>query len=398
MKKASILFVLFIISMIIPAQMSGSTKERLDLPGKTAQYFMDINRDYGIEIITNVNAMIPGNWVASPINGKAKALDEIYYEKTAKAISKALSVYPKNFLDDQLHGISLVSHLEFYGVEYGGTAVYEYRTIILEIKEWSSEKWIIGTIHHELNHLLVYWNDFPESRWKSLNKSGFKYGNGGADAIKNGQSSTTRDEKSLRDGFANQYGKSAYVEDIATIAEFAISDRDDFQKRAMKYPIISNKFSVLKDFYHKLNPDIDDEFWTGINKEDKNDVINIDNVRDSSEALIEDMTGPEIKFYSYLDPYAYKERFSKNDTYIAYYFELDNSKTSYDSVDVRAVYYYPDGSKVGEFMKTYSSKKDNITCSWGFGWKDPGNWISGKYKVELYVNDDFFSNGYFYVR
>jgi hypothetical protein len=416
MRKCLIMVCFISTLLLLYPKSADQAKEKIKITGKSLNNeFAEINRKYGVEIITDVNSMIPDNWISSPINGKASPLAEKYFQKSSEMIVKALSEYPKDFLSGQIHGIALVDHLEFYGVEYGGTAVYEYHTIILEIKDWTSEDWVVSTIHHELNHLLVYWNDFPKAEWSSFNKSGFKYGNGGVDAIKGGQSGTSRSESAFNEGFANQYGKSAFIEDVATITEFAISDRKDFMNRALKYPIIANKFNTLKKFYASLNSYFDDDFWAGKisvdwdnedNKDKKESVTKKDNVRknngnsekNKNESVDENEKG--ILFYSYLKPYVYKRTFTINETYIAYYFELDNKDGQYESVDVRAIYYYPDGSLVGEFTKTYELGKsdDVVKCSWGFGWKDPGKWRTGRYKVEVYVNDDFYSEGYFNVK
>jgi hypothetical protein len=401
MRKFFFVTVYIFLFFFIFAQTPTPTNEKIIVSGKSSNSLSDVYEKYGVEIITDTKKMIPQSWIDSPVNGKAKSLSSDLYDKAAKMIVKALKEYPKDFLLKNLKGIAIVDRLEFYGVEYGGTAAYEYKILILEIKDWSDENWVISTIHHEFNHLLVYWNKFPESVWSSYNKKGFNYGNGGVDAIKNGMSSTDRVESAFRDGFANQYGKSAFVEDVATITEYAIGDRADFQTRALKYPIIFNKFETLKKFYRSLDPYFTDEFWSGkkSNTDTKENTIIKNDTKDNIRSRINDEKETvNISFYSYTDPYNFEKVLTKNETYIAYYFEIDNTGPQYESVDVTATYYYPDGSLLGEFTNTYEPEDDIIKCTWGFGWKSPGNWKNGKYKVILNVNDEYYGTGYFNVK
>jgi hypothetical protein len=394
MKRNKFLFILVIILLIFGVQFNYSQNKESK---EDKEVFSEIYKKYGINIITDTTEMISSDWQASPVNGKAKTLSTKYYEKAYRIIDKALSEYPISFLKKYLKGISICDSLEFYGVSYGGTAEYSKKTVILTVKDYYSLEWAVETIHHEFNHLLVHYNDFPLEEWASYNKNGFKYGNGGAEAIRNGQSSTEKTEASFRNGFVCEYGRSAQVEDIATLTEYALSQKADFHARALNYPIIARKYELLKRFYYNLDKYFDESFWAGkkINKSEEIEVKQKAAAADSS------VIKAEVNFYEYENPDIFSFEFTaRKATYIGYYFKLDSRKIGKKSVEVSTKYFYQDGEIMGEFTKKFTSvpNSNDIECSWGFGWEKAGNWEKGRYKVHLYIDNKFFKETYFVVK
>jgi len=87
----------------------------------------------------------------------------------------------------------------------------------------------------------------------------------------------------------------------------------------------------------------------------------------------------------------YDTRFSKSTSrYI--YWELslkhpreNNSK----SFRVTVVYYYPNGSKMGEVQEWFmiDAGLSESTHSWGYGWSEPGHWSIGEHSVEIVVDE-----------
>lgn len=226
------------------------------------QRFDDILNKYGVEVLTEVVYMIPHTWKGGRINGKGSNLSEGLYDHAADIIEEALSVYPTSFLQKHLKGIGILDTLSFYNTSYGGTAVYAYDYILIVVRSYSYEH-TVGTIHHELNHLLVNKHKFEEEKWSSYNSSTFRYGNGGVEAIMNGQSSTAMTNTDLQRGFVCQYGMSALIEDIATFTEIAIEERGKFANRVKAYPIAMMKYELLKSYYYNLDPYFNEDFWTG---------------------------------------------------------------------------------------------------------------------------------------
>lgn len=105
--------------------------------------------------------------------------------------------------------------------------------------------------------------------------------------------------------------------------------------------------------------------------------------------------GPEI------DDRVYMERFSQPDT-AAIFYELNllhMERTAAIDFTINAKYYFPDGSKMGEFAWESRAEAD-WTSSWhsaGYGWEETGNWQVGRHKIEIYINDELVYTGWFEI-
>ena len=102
-----------------------------------------------------------------------------------------------------------------------------------------------------------------------------------------------------------------------------------------------------------------------------------------------------------VDDRVYADRFYNPETRSIYY-ELNlihPERQELVEFVIRAIYYYPDGSVMGDFTKDSSAEVDWDT-SWhatGWGWEEPGKWDLGSYYVEIHVNDQFAADGWFEV-
>jgi hypothetical protein len=89
------------------------------------------------------------------------------------------------------------------------------------------------------------------------------------------------------------------------------------------------------------------------------------------------------------DERVYSRRFAAAEArYISYELNLEFPERDSEAVfEVEAVYYRPDGSVLSDFVANYHLQP-GWTTSWhakGWGWDEPGNWSTGQYRVELYV-------------
>lgn len=102
-----------------------------------------------------------------------------------------------------------------------------------------------------------------------------------------------------------------------------------------------------------------------------------------------------------VDTRTYSNSFSNSSTRSIYY-ELNLIHPErLERVDfvIRAIYYYPDGSVMGDFTKDSYAEIDWDT-SWhatGWGYEDPGYWKLGEYYVEIYINGEFIADSWFDV-
>ena len=102
------------------------------------------------------------------------------------------------------------------------------------------------------------------------------------------------------------------------------------------------------------------------------------------------------------EDYRYATHFRKYDArYI--YTEVDITNNLYNirnqTHEMVFKYYNPDGSLRGRIDADYEIKSDWKT-SWitrGWGWDEPGNWPVGTYKVEVYMDNRFLTEGMFTI-
>jgi hypothetical protein len=97
----------------------------------------------------------------------------------------------------------------------------------------------------------------------------------------------------------------------------------------------------------------------------------------------------------------YEERFSKSESrYIKWELKLKFPPPGRRiDFDIDAVWYRPDGS-----VLTPQIKKAYVESGWegsfhtiGRGWRTPGNWEPGKYRVELFVDGQKIAEGFFEI-
>jgi hypothetical protein len=203
------------------------------------------------------DGMFPYSWLKSPINGKAIPLkNDSEIKRTISIIEKALKKYPVNILSKNITKIYIVERIMFYDVDYGATSSYDKVYITDKGKTAGySDEYIEQAFHHEFNHLLFfkYPQNFNEAAWESCNPVGFKYGKGGADAIKEGSDSEAFSEKVNKEGFLNIYSKSSLKEDLAEFVQNIFLPETGFYDIVGKNKNIRKKVSLAIDFYNSLN-------------------------------------------------------------------------------------------------------------------------------------------------
>lgn len=261
MKKIALIICLISTIILLNYRIFGDQDNSNSISEESKKLIDEFYKEFGVKITVDYKKVIPKVWFYAPVSCKATPFDEKYLGYTLNILKSSLKKYPKQFLKKNLFSIGLCETIYFYEVEYGATAVYENHSIILAIKKDTIQEWIDSTLNHEFNHLLIFWNDFPKKKWIDCNIVGFDYGNGGIDAIRKGHSNTKRSTICFNEGFVCEYSKSDFIEDVATMFEYAVSDREDFYKRALNYPIIKKKFKILKEFYYSLDHNFNEGFW-----------------------------------------------------------------------------------------------------------------------------------------
>lgn len=204
--------------------------------------------DFNIKINVKVK-----NFSNSYKGFKIKKLFKNSIDSVFKSCEIVLSVYDYKILSKYLKSINFCSYLLYVrrNLIYGGTLDFDSKSIIISTAG-SNIKWIVSALHHELSHLLIYHDTSFKLKWTKCNIKSFEYGSGGADALINKKDNTNHTVKSFKRGVVCQYGESSIFEDTATMVEYVMMNKKDFEKRALKYPVIKKKYKLLREFYKKL--------------------------------------------------------------------------------------------------------------------------------------------------
>jgi len=219
----------------------------------------------GISIIFTANGKIfPYNWYLPDINGKAKPLKKGEYLRSEKIIRSALQKYPADFVHSNLNKVYVLGHLEFYGVEYGGT--YSDDNVYLANKGVDlgySELYLEQTFHEEFSSILLlnYTDFFDLEKWKAVNPENFKYGEGGVNAIKEDNASLEFDPAFNEIGFLYEYGVSDWENDFNSFAGNLFLPPKGFSDLLNTYPLIKKKRDLAIEFFSKCDHSFTKEYF-----------------------------------------------------------------------------------------------------------------------------------------
>ena len=214
--------------------------------------------------------MFPDAWWESPVSGKVSPLLERDKERAVRILKIALDKYSKNVLDENLRKVYLLGDLNFYGVAYGGT--YYDKSVFMVIKsdlEGYTDAYVEKTFHHEFSSILFYKykSDFDEEHWVGANALEFKYGNGGLEAIKSGNTSLKFDEQCNKLGLLNEYSKASVEEDFNEMEGNLFLSSKEFWEVVDKYDRIKKKIKLMIEFYNKIDPMFTEEYFRGLTGE-----------------------------------------------------------------------------------------------------------------------------------
>jgi hypothetical protein len=210
--------------------------------------------------------MFPDDWDDPTSPTSASSPQPELVPNAVEGIKRALRKYPNTFLKKNLVRVFLVNNLLVDGQPCGGVNAPETKTIYVDLDNLDSGEvaaWSEETIHHEFAHLLA--DNHPRrismEAWSALNNPGFKYGNGGTDAIRIGKDGDEITPKYLSQGFVEEYSKSDPSEDFATLCERMFSGDRDVQQAAARYPLLHRKAGRVIAFYHSLDPSFTEGYF-----------------------------------------------------------------------------------------------------------------------------------------
>ncbi|NNE91396.1 MAG: hypothetical protein HKN23_07095 [Verrucomicrobiales bacterium] len=218
---------------------------------------------------------LPRNWQRAPIDARISPLPGSLHEKSKTIVERALAKYPGSLIRRNLKGVRLVSSLEFYGIEYGGTYMPHSRIIILAYDSRFNDRGFEQRFHHEFSSVLLqsYENKFDDKRWKSANPPSFSYRSNGV--IENGHSGQSEATKMLGEeqrktggdgssllelnsglmtqGFLTRYNQVSIEQDVNETAAHLFTN-PEIWTYCERHPRLDLKVDVLIDFYTQIDP------------------------------------------------------------------------------------------------------------------------------------------------
>lgn len=242
---------------VCPADMVERMEKGLD-----DGYFEQFFHKHGVKIITELNRLRTTGCCCMAVRLRSVKRDQ--YDNIVRYLDRAFDRYPPGFVKQYLQKVVVTERITSRGHEIGGYAKVGSSIVFLSAGRQGISN--LGPIfHHEFNHILYgYANQaYAAEAFAMAVERGFRYGKGGLIAILSGNGGCRPSEEWFERGFACNYGTSAIEEDYATLAAYALSDWDDFSRRALKHQRIVRKFMGLMQFYNSFDSRMDEYFWMG---------------------------------------------------------------------------------------------------------------------------------------
>jgi len=211
--------------------------------------------------------VFPRNWYGQKIKAEARPLEKSERQRVILILNHAFEKYPGHVLRTNLDRIYVFKSMQFYGVPYGGT---NFRNTVYltddESRPSFTDIFIEGVFHHEFSSILKrsYPRYFDEKKWNAINSSQVKYGNGGVDAILNGEASLTLDPGLFEQGFLTKYSQSALEEDVNVFAQNLFTGGMEFWSIVDQYSRIRQKANLLIGFYHQIDSTFTEDYFRGL--------------------------------------------------------------------------------------------------------------------------------------
>lgn len=161
-------------------------------------------------------------------------------ERVSGALFDALLRYRKGPLSALLSEVVFVGRLNIRGTPFLGLARPDHKEITIAVRDQTSSRQAVSTLHHEIGHLVEGNSRFPKAEWLALSEefSGpFK-----------GEYKNPR-EWYLERGFITAYGSKNRHEDFAEYVELMFEDEAQLNRFAKKYPRVAAKAALVRKVY-----------------------------------------------------------------------------------------------------------------------------------------------------
>lgn len=208
--------------------------------------------------------VFPAHWYGARIHAEVETLSRSERNRMISLLQRAFAKYPDQVLRDNLHRVYLFKTMRFYGIHYSGTNAAN--TIYMsndEVNPLYSDGFIEQVFHHEFSSILkrTYSNRLKTKYWEEINPIWFDYGNGGVDAIRNGEASMELNPDLFTSGFLSEYSQASLEEDINVFAQNLFAGSPNFWRIVDNHERIRKKANLLIAFYHSINPEFNEAYF-----------------------------------------------------------------------------------------------------------------------------------------
>jgi hypothetical protein len=236
--------------------------------GNDEDFAAQLLRDYGITSHRIFNqTQLPDLVIYRIENNEATVelspIDDAHFQTYLKLVQKALLKYPIEIVKKEIKALYIGGPYQ----ENGGviTGMYERDKIYLFYNHNSGDNsplFLEQSFHHELSSILIRDYAFPAFDWLALNPEGFSYiiNPIQIDSYMNSIDSYDANDSILKQGLVSTYGKVNAENDINTYAELVFTQPEKMKKYITKYPVVSKKFHMLKQFYLSISPEFGAHF------------------------------------------------------------------------------------------------------------------------------------------
>ncbi len=213
--------------------------------------------------------MFPRSWYKKKVGAGAESLPAEEAPAAKEILVRALDKYPVYLPSKYLDEIYVLKTMKFYGYPFGGT--YTRRKVYItydESNRTNTGQFIEELFHQEFSSIL--WRENHRklnlAAWYECNVPGFRYGEGGTEAIANGIASMQTDSGYFNIGFLNRYAMTEVEQDINVIAQNLFAGGPEFWMIVDTNERIRAKTLLLIGFYHALDPVFTEEYFRKVSE------------------------------------------------------------------------------------------------------------------------------------
>lgn len=168
-----------------------------------------------------------------------------------KVLPAILSKYPVNILQETLNHIYIFKELLVDDIYFAGT--YHDNTIYIQS---DTSQQMAATVHHELSTLFAKLYSFPITEW--MNSSSeimpYKLSFEATEQISKSDDSLVGTVKLFQEGYLSAYSTMDPENDLNLYAQTIFTTPDVMATLIQRYPKISTRYEIVKQFYLDIDP------------------------------------------------------------------------------------------------------------------------------------------------